>query len=59
MRLREFDDKMGPIVAMMCRCSVWPIALMASMSRCGECNEYPKRLPEFDRIDRNGEPVYL
>jgi len=45
-RLRDWIDGVGPVVAMHCRCRVWPIAIMWPVAVCGKCRTKPRPLGE-------------
>lgn len=54
MKKIDFSPKLGPIYLMHCRCSVWPMPLLAGLGgRCGDCDAPPKPIPDYDDEERD------
>lgn len=50
MRLKGQHPDHGLLVAMVCKCSVWPIMINGRVGRCGDCGVVPKPIPKWEDI---------
>lgn len=51
MKRQDWSPALGPVIAMACRCSTWPIATaFGRIGRCGECRVRPRPIPHYEEL---------